>query len=76
MTRADILRAIEEATLQQPGSVRGDEAFAEVMGWDSLTGAEFRLLVLDRWDFQISGVALTDLRRFAAAFENLGEPSA
>jgi|HubBroStandDraft_1064217.scaffolds.fasta_scaffold00649_7 acyl carrier protein len=58
MRRSEIFEAMEEATLQPPGTVHGDEALNAITGWDSLSGTEFRLIVLDRWDIQISGLAL------------------
>ena len=58
MRRREIFEVLEEATLQPPGTVTGAERLDELTGWDSLTGAEFRLIVLDRWELQISGLAL------------------
>ena len=58
MRRHEIFQALEDATLQPPGTITGAERLDELTGWDSLTGAEFRLVVLDRWDLQISGLAL------------------
>jgi acyl carrier protein len=58
MKRAEIVGAVEEAAFLPSGTLQGNEALASIASWDSLTGSEFRLIVLDRWQVPVSGAAL------------------
>jgi hypothetical protein len=58
MKRAEILEAIEEAASLPGGTLKGGETLSSIANWDSLTGSEFRLIVLDRWQVSLSGGVL------------------
>jgi acyl carrier protein len=72
MNKADILAAIEEATLQSPGTLTGQEALSSVENWDSLTGSEFRLILQDRFQAQLSGAALLQCQTIPDILSQLG----
>ena len=72
MKRGEIVAAIEEAAFLPGGSLQGNEALASIASWDSLTGSEFRLIVLDRWQVPISGAALVQCETVADVVGLLG----
>ena len=72
MKRVEILRAIEEAASLPGGTLKGDEALSAIGNWDSLTGSEFRLIVVDRWQVSLSGAALPRCTTVADIVDLLG----
>jgi hypothetical protein len=72
MKRVEILGAIEEAAFLPGGTLNGNEALSSISNWDSLTGSEFRLIVLDRWQVPLSGAALVQCETVADIVGLLG----
>lgn len=72
MKRAEILAAIEEAAFLPGGTLSGDEALSAISSWDSLTGSEFRLIALERWQVRLSGAALVQCETVADIVDLLG----
>jgi hypothetical protein len=72
MKRIEILGAIEEAAFLSGGTLNGNEALSAISNWDSLTGSEFRLIVLDRWQVPLSGAALVQCETVADIVGLLG----
>ena len=72
MKRVEILGAIEEAADLPGGTLKGNETLASIASWDSLTGSEFRLIVLDRWQVSLSGAALVRCETIADIVALLG----
>ena len=72
MRRAEICGVIEEAAFLPRGTLKGDEALSSIMNWDSLSGSEFRLIVLDRWDVSLSGAAVVQCETVADIVALLG----
>jgi len=72
MKRVEILGAIEEAAALPGGTLKGNEILSSIANWDSLTGSEFRLIVLDRWQVSLSGAALVRCETIADIVGLLG----
>ena len=72
MTRDEVLRAMEEAAFLPVDSLQGTEPLSSLSKWDSLTGAEFRLIVQDRWQVSLSGPAVLRCETVADILELLG----
>jgi len=72
MRRVEICEVIEEAALLPRGTLKGHEALSSIMNWDSLSGSEFRLIVLDRWDVPLSGAAMVQCETVADIIALLG----
>ncbi|WP_025300420.1 hypothetical protein [Candidatus Endolissoclinum faulkneri] len=58
MKRSEIFEVIEDLAGIEKGTLKGDEMLFGLGQWDSLTGAEFRAVVAENWNVQLSGVEL------------------
>ncbi len=72
MTRDEVLRAMEEAAFMPAGTLQGTEVLTSLSSWDSLSGAEFRLIVLERWQVSLAGTAVVECETVADIVNLLG----
>ena len=62
MTRSDFLSLLDNLLEQAPGTLKGAEEL-EAMGWDSLKGLEFLVLVDEHFNgYQLPPEELVDVR--------------
>ena len=72
MTKADFLRELDEMLELSPGTLSGDEALADVEGWDSLAVISFIALVDEKLGLVVEGEKLARAKTVADLLDIAG----
>lgn len=72
MTKADFLRELDEMLELAPGTLSGDEALADVDGWDSLAVISFIALVDEKLNLVVEGEKLARAKTVADLLDIAG----
>ncbi len=72
MTKADFLRELDEMLELAPGTLSGDEALADVEGWDSLAVISFIALVDEKLNLVVEGEKLARAKTVADLLDIAG----
>jgi len=73
MTKQDFLTAIEDVVEADAGTITGNEALADLEGWDSLAVMVFIAMVNEKFDITLSASKIANSKSVAELIALLGD---